>query len=270
MPVLVTAAHRPLARRIALRLLEEGGEVRAYAHGDTTALRAAGAIVASGEVDDEGRLEAAMAEVHTVVHVGGGLLATAPRQLEREAETVAVAAGNAGVQRLIGLSLPGAGPDAADPLRRAKAAEEARLADADPPSVVLRTSLVDTPAVRDALATAGLGADVLDAVEVAPVRIGDLVELVVAFDRARSRSGRGHLVVAADGPTRMTLRAYLDRVGVVGPGRGGLVGRRLTDEVRAPLLRGALAAGPWVTDDGIAVDGWGFAGLHPLVPTADA
>jgi hypothetical protein len=71
MPVLVTSAQHPLARRIALRLLEEGGEVRAYAHGAVADLRAAGAIVASGEVDDEGRLEAAMVQVHTVVHVGG-------------------------------------------------------------------------------------------------------------------------------------------------------------------------------------------------------
>jgi uncharacterized protein YbjT (DUF2867 family) len=268
MPVLVTAAHRPLARRIALRLLEEGGEVRAYARGDVSHLRAGGAIVASGEVDDEGRLEAAMAEVHTVVHVGGGLLTSAPRQLELEAATVAVAASNAGVQRLIGLSLPGAASDAPDPLRRSKAAEEARLADAEPPSVVLRASLVDTPALRDALATAGLGPELLRTVEVAPVRVDDLVELVVAFDRARSRSRHGHLVVSADGPTRMSLQAYLDRVGVARPGRGGLVGRRLTDDIRAPLLRGALAAGPWITEDAVVVDGWEFAGLHPLAPAA--
>jgi uncharacterized protein YbjT (DUF2867 family) len=270
MPVLVTSAHRPLARRIARRLLEEGGEVRAYAHGDVASLRAAGAIVASGEVDDEGRLEAAMAQVHTVVHVGGGLLATAPHQLERDAETVAVAAGNAGVQRLIGLSLPGASVDAPDPLRRAKGVVEARFAEADPPSVILRSSIVDTPALRDALATAGLGAEVLEQTEVAPVRVEDLVELVAAFDQARSRSRRGHLVVAADGPTRMTLQAYLDRVGVTGPGSGGMVGRRLTDELRAPLLRGALTGGPWVTEDEAVVDGWAFAGLHPLAPTAAA
>jgi uncharacterized protein YbjT (DUF2867 family) len=267
MPVLVTSAQHPLARRIALRLLEEGGEVRAYAHGAVADLRAAGAIVASGEVDDEGRLEAAMAQVHTVVHVGGGLLSSAPHRLERDAEVVATAATNAGVARLIGISLPGAAPDAADPLRRAKAAVEQTLADAGPPSVVIRASLVDTPAMRDALATAGLGAELLEEVEVAPVRVEDLVELVWAFDEARSRARQGHLVVAADGPTRMTLGAYLDRVGVSAPGRGGLVGRRLTDEVRAPLLRSALTTGRWWTQEEAVVDGWRFAGLHPLAPT---
>ncbi|MEX2504715.1 MAG: hypothetical protein WD378_07685, partial [Egicoccus sp.] len=66
MPVLVTAAHRPLAKQIALRLLQEGGEVRAYGSGDTSQLRSAGAFVATGTADDEGRLESAMAEVHTV------------------------------------------------------------------------------------------------------------------------------------------------------------------------------------------------------------
>jgi uncharacterized protein YbjT (DUF2867 family) len=267
MPVLVTSAHRPLARRIALRLLQEGGEVRAYAAGDVSPLRAAGAIVASGEVDDEGRLEAAMAQVHTVVHVGGGLFSTAPSRLVRDANVVAVAATNAGVQRLISLSLPGAAAGADDPLRRAKAQVEEVFAGAGPPSVVIRSSLVDTPALRDGLATAGLGAEVLDRVEVAPVRVGDLVELVWAFDEARSRSRSGHLVVSADGPTRMTLRDYLARVGVAGPGGGGLVGRRLTDDVDAPLLRQALIAGPWWTEDPAVVDGWRFAGLHPLAPT---
>lgn len=270
MPVLVTAAHQPLARRVALRLLEEGGEVRAYADGDVSVLRAAGAIVATGELDDEGRLEAAMADVHTVVHVGGGLLSASTGALLAAAGTVATAAGNAGVRRLIGLSLPGAAADAAEPLRRAKGAVEELLADAAPPSVAIRASLVDTPAVRDALATAGLGARLLADVAVAPVRAGDLVELVVAFDRARSRSRHGHLVVSADGPARMSLQTYLDRVGVAGPGRGGLVGRRLTDPERAPLLRGALADGPWWTDDPAVVDGWAFAGQHPLAPTADA
>ncbi|MEX0835077.1 MAG: hypothetical protein WD010_03230, partial [Nitriliruptor sp.] len=78
MPVLITGAHRPLARRIAAALLEEGGEVRAHTSGDAASLRAGGAIVAGGDADDEGHLESSMAQVHTVVHVGRGVLAPSP------------------------------------------------------------------------------------------------------------------------------------------------------------------------------------------------
>jgi uncharacterized protein YbjT (DUF2867 family) len=265
-PVLVTAAHRPLARRLAARLLEEGGQVRVTASGDVASLRAAGAIVATAEPDDEGRLEAALAEVHTVVHVGGGLLSRDPAALVDEAEVVARAAEQAGVRRIVALSLPGADPAAGEPLRRAKAAVEARFAAAAPPSVVVRVSLLDTPAIRDTLATTGdLGAAA--AVPVAPVQVGDLLELVVAFDRARGRAERGHLVVAADGPTVCDLATYLERVGVAGPGRRPLVGRRFVDPDRVPMLLPALASGPWTTQDASILDGWSFAGLAPAPPT---
>jgi uncharacterized protein YbjT (DUF2867 family) len=262
-PVLVTAAHRPLARRIAARLLEEGGEVRAFAAGDTSALRAAGAFVSVGTADDEGRLEAAMTEVHTVVHVGGGLLTPSAPRIVQDAEVVARAATNAGVRRVIVLSLPGAAPGAPDPVRAAKGEVEQLVAQVPCPSIAIRASLVDTPAVRDALATGGLDPEEL-VVEVAPVRVADLVELVVAFDRARSRSEVGHLVVAADGPQRTSVAGYLDRVGAPRPGRGSLVGRRLSAD--PGTLRRTLLGGPWWTDDAHVVDGWRFAGLTPGVP----
>lgn len=266
MPVLVTAAHQPLARRIAARFLEEGGEVRAFADGDASALRAAGAFVAQGTADDEGRLEAALAHVHTVVHVGGGVLTSSPARVVRDAEVVATAAANAGVRRVIALSLPGASAAAQDPLRRAKAAAEQALAVAPCPTVVVRASLVDTRAIRDVLATAGLPPEVLET-SVAPVRVADLIELVVAFDRARSRADEGHLVVAADGPTRTTLAGYLERVGVEPPGRGSLVGRRLVAEDRRGHLA-AVLSGPWTTDPDteIALDGWSFADVAPGTP----
>src|SRR6056297_1074504 len=107
MPVLVTAAHHPLARRVAARILEEGGEVRVTADGDVGLLRAQGAFVASATPDDEGRLEAALADVHTLVHVGGGIRTADAGQLVADAEVVARAATGAGIRRLIALSLPG-------------------------------------------------------------------------------------------------------------------------------------------------------------------
>ncbi len=261
MPVLLTSAHRPLARRLALRLLDEGGEVRAYGHGDTSALRAAGAFVASGTPDDEGRLDAACTDVHTVVHVGGGFLDPDPERMIQDVEVLLRAVRGAGVRRVIALSVPGAEHQAADPLRRAKAAVEERLAEAEVPTIVIRSSLVVTPATIDALATIGLGPEER-AVELAPVRITDLLELVVAFDRARSRATAGHLVVAADGPERLTVEQLLVRRGVSAPGSGGLVGRTLPPAWLEEQLP-AVLRGPWWTEEPTVLDGWTFGGLTP-------
>lgn len=269
MPVLVTAADRPLARRLVHRLLEEGGEVRAYGDGVGSAVRAAGAFVAEGTPDDLGRLEAAMIDVHTVVHLAADVLARDAAELVAAAEVVLRAATSAQVRRLIVTSMPGAAADALDPLRRAAHTVEVSAAAAGPPSIVVRHSLVDTPGIRDALSTIGL-TDAERAQLIAPVRVEDLLELIVAFDRARSRATTGHLVVAADGPERLPIEDYLDRVGVGRPGSGGLVGRRLLSDREVPLLRPALAGTPWWSDGPAALDGWGFAAIEPGAPGASA
>ena len=268
-PVLVTSAHQPLARRLAARLLEEGGEVRATADGDVSALRAAGAFIATATPDDEGRLEAALADVHTVVHVGGGLATTRPERIVSDAEVVARAAEGAGIKRLIALSLPGASPRADDELRRAKGHAEQRLAELPCPTIMLRTGLLDTPWLRDTLVTAGLSPELLTT-PIRPVRVEDVVELVVAFDRARASSREGHLVVAADGPHTTSIAGYLDRVIAGGTGAGGAgrvsrVGRRLPDAEVVDRLA-AVLAGPWEQDAPELLDGWGFAGLEPRQP----
>lgn len=264
MPVLVTAAHQPFSRRLAARILEEGGEVRVTAAGDVASLRAAGAFVATATSDDEGRLEAALADVHTLVHVGGGLATRDSGRIVADAEVAARAARGAGVRRIIALSVAGATPDASDPFRRAKAAMEAAFADLPCPTIVLRLGLVDTPALRDALVTAGLDPAHLDVV-VRPVRVADVLELVVAFDRARARSTQGHLVVAADGPQAMSVAGYLDRVTGSQAGRGRLLGRRLPDAATIDRLVATLV-GRWEQTEPHLLDGWGFAQLEPGVP----
>jgi uncharacterized protein YbjT (DUF2867 family) len=174
------------------------------------------------------------------------------------------AARGAEVRRVIALSVAGAAPDALDPLRRAKAAMEAAFADLPCPTIVLRLGLVDTPTLRDALMTAGLGPVHLDVV-VRPVRVTDVLELVVAFDRARARSTQGHLVVAADGPQAMSVAGYLDRATGSRAGRGRLLGRRLPDAATIDRLVTTLA-GPWEQTEPHLLDGWGFAQLEPGVP----
>jgi uncharacterized protein YbjT (DUF2867 family) len=263
MPALITGAHRPLARRIASALLTAGGEVRVHGRGDVSLLRAAGAIAAPGDGDDEGHLEASLEQVHTAVHVGRGVLAPAPEILVAEAITLARAAAGAGVQRVIALSIPGAAPDADDPLRAAMGEVERILAAGPVPSVVLRTSLIDTPAMRDGLATAGI-ADRTRETRVDPVRPDDVVELVAAFDDLRGSAPRGHFTFLADGPTALTVAGYLDRVGVARVGSGSLVGRRVLDPARVPMLLPSLGA-PWVATDAeraVLPDAWSFTGLN--------
>lgn len=260
MPVLVTEADTPLGQRIVLRLLAAGGEVRAYAagEGDLGILRRAGAFVAVGDRDDEGRLEAAMADVHTVVHAQEILLSDSAAALVAGATTAATAAANAGVRRLIALSVPGADPGAADELRRSAGLAERALEWSDVPTVVLRTSLLDSPALRDALATTQLVEGVRDR-PVAPVRLPDVVELVAAFDALRSHAATGHAVFAADGPEEISIGDYLRRVGIDG---SSLVGRRYRGEGALPLLAEGLG-GPWRTADPGVPDAWTFASVRP-------
>ncbi len=258
MPVLVTGAAGTLARRIAVRILADGGEVRAYGSTDSAALRAAGAHIARGDARDEARLEAALTDVHTVIHVGAGLLSPDPASEPADVDVMLRAATNARVSRVIALSLPGAASDAADPLRRAKAGVEARLAAAALPTIVVRASLVDTATLRDALATTVAAAASVADVEVAPVPTDDLVELVAALDAARSSAQQGHLVVAADGVARMSLRDFLTRTAAA----GGLRGRRVPSIASASTLEAALD-GPWCNDDPVVPDAWTLARVRP-------
>lgn len=267
MPVLVTDADAPLGRQVVARLRETGGEVRARSGGGEAAavLRRAGAHVAVGARDDVGLLEAAMADVHTVIHPGGGLLSPSVDAIEARGRAVLEAAGGAGVRRVIGLSLPGATLDAGDPLRRVKAGVERRMREAALPTVVVRVSLVDTPGLRDVLA--GLPPDpaVLERT-VAPVRPDDLVELLVALDAARSRASAGHVVFAADGPEAMALGDYLEVVGIAREPRR--LGRHYRRPGASPLLEEGLE-GPWVNRDERLLDGWEFADLTPRGPAGE-
>jgi uncharacterized protein YbjT (DUF2867 family) len=254
MPVFVTAADTALGRLVAQGLLREGGEVRVQVTGDGADLRAGGALVATGDLDDVGRMDAAMTDVHTVVHPVLACLAPSADRFEADVAAVAEAASGAGVRRLIVLSVPGAAAAAPDALRAACGRVEDVVADLALPTIVVRVLLVDLPPVRDAVASAGVTAAQRDRV-VAPVRPADLVAGLVALDVARSSAAVGHAVFRADGPT-MTLGGYLDRVGA------GLVGRVWTPGTRVPLFADALA-GPATCNDAGTADLWTFAGITP-------
>ena len=252
MPVLVHAAHRPVARSLALRLVVEGGQVRATARDGVAALRAQGVFTAACDPDDEGRLEAALTQVHTLVVLLGGLGAPDVDAIRREGEAAARAADGAGVARVILVTIAGADPAAADPLRRAHGAVAQAFAALPLPTVEVRTGLLATPATDDLLLGAGLPQEERQR-EVAPVTVDDLIELLVSIDHARSRAAGGHLVVAADGPVRRTLDEQLALAS------GGPTARRLGRRVPGPAARTALIAaleGPWWTDDPLVPDAW--------------
>ena len=257
MPVLVHAAHRPLGRALARRLREEGGQVRATASSAVGLLRAEGVHTAACDPDDEGVLEAALTQVHTLVVMLGGLGRDDVTSVRAEGLAAARAAAGADIERAVLVTVTGSHVDAPDALRRAHGEVAAAFADLPFPSVELRTGLIDTPALRDLLVTAGLPEDVR-AREVAPVHPASLIELIVAVDAARSSASDGHLVLAADGAHR---RPLVDLLAAPEASQGSrLTGRR----VPSPAAREALLAqldGPWWTDDPDVPDGWGLFGI---------
>lgn len=261
MPVLVHAAHRPPARALARRLLEVGGQVRATANDGVGLLRAEGIFTAACDPDDEGTLEAALTRVHTLVVLLGGLGRASTDALLREGHAAVRAAQGADVQRVVIVTLAGSDERADDGLRRAHGEVAAALAASPSPSIEVRTGLVDTAAATDLLLAAGLP-DEHRARDVAPVRLADLIELLVAIDDARSRVSEGHLVVAADGAVRLSVGEHLERSSRREPHaeRTRLTGRR----VPSSAARGALLEtleGPWWNDDTSVPDAWTLFGV---------
>lgn len=250
---MICGAATAVGRRIGERLLDEGGEVRLFSVGDVTALRQRGAFVAAGTWDDEGRLEAALTDAHTLVFVPHGLSGPAER-IAAAAQVAAMAATNAGIKRVIMLSSLGA-CRSSEPYRAALAAAEQQLSGVPAPTLVLRSNLVASPRLVDALLTANL--DGLDDVPVAPVAIDELAELVVAFDQARADSTDGVLTVRCDGPQNVTFGAYRDRL----IQQHSRVGRQVPSREQQEALSTFVADG---FHDAVAdVDGFALARLRP-------
>lgn len=262
MPVLVAPADTPLGVALVRALRDDGAEVRAYAtgDGDVPALRAAGAYVAVGDLDDEGHLDAAMTDAHTVIGLHADPLAGDARHLDEQLRVLVTAAWKAEVSRLVVRSVPRAS-SGADPLRRVCAGIEGALADLSMPTVAVRTSLVDTTALRDALASLPRR-DVDARLDVAPLAVADVVDALVALDAVRGTATQGHATFRLQGRPR-TLGAYLDHVAT-----GDLVGRVYTPRDRVPLLAPSLATA-WAEEaDATVADLLAFADLTPSVLSA--
>jgi len=252
-PVLICGAATAVGRQIADSLLDDGGEVRLFSIGDVTSLRQRGAFVSFGTWDDEGRLEAALTDVHTLVFVPHG----PPARIAAAAKIASEAAANAGVQRVVMVSALRVSTSL-EPYRMALAQAERALASVPAPTLILRSNLVASPRLIDALLTADLAG--LDAIDVAPIAVHDLAALVVAFDRARADSREGTLIVRCDGPVALPFGTYRMAMQQRLP-TAGRVGRKLLGAADTAALQTFIADG--FTDDMADVDGFALAGLHP-------
>ena len=131
MTVMVTGASGPIGHAL-VPLLVRKDEVRAAVRHPRAAepLRALGAKVTVGRLDDADALAEVLRRVYTVIHLVGG-----PNQPDADTLQDAnhgsvlralTAAKVADVRRFVLVSVPGASPDAPDPYRRARGfAEEA-------------------------------------------------------------------------------------------------------------------------------------------------
>jgi uncharacterized protein YbjT (DUF2867 family) len=219
MPVLVTGAESGLGRHVVDRLLPLGGEVRAFVDAtvatddDVLALRARGCKVAVGELDDEGHLESAMTQAHTVVHCWGGPL-HAPEDQVDVAATLASAVLGAGLRRLIWVrELVGGGPNdylsaqaevtdvfEAVPCETVAVATAVRYGDDDRFTARLR---------RGWLSGSGVDPGAMHA----PVHLDDVAGAMALADRARGVPGEAHLRLGLVGPETMVLSEFVRRLG---------------------------------------------------------
>jgi uncharacterized protein YbjT (DUF2867 family) len=209
---MVIGADTALGETVVRRLLRTGGQVRVYVDPDRDDLvrehRELGCKVARGTLDDEGRLEIALTQVHTVIHAADSLL-DSPDEVVDGLATVAEAATGANVRRIVWPSWLGAGEPEGEWLRMCAEAESL-LAALPFESVVVRRALTYGPG--DAL-TVALAADPPPAdAPHAPLWLGDLAQAMVEADRQR---GEGHVTqvrVDMAGPDVVSVREFAARV----------------------------------------------------------
>jgi hypothetical protein len=241
MPVMVTGAEDALGATVVDALLHTGGEVRAFLDGtvataaDAATLRGRGCKVAVGELDDEGHLEAALAQVHTVAHCWGGP-GHDPGGLVAAGATLASALLGAGVRRLVWIRELAVDPDN---VYLAALDQLGALFDDLPVEVVtLSTGVRHGPGDRLTrrlaqgwLSGTGVAADTPHA----PVHVRDVARAVVAADRQRTTSADLRVRLALVGPERLALGQFLRRLGAPSPRDGASHGA-------------AAPPPPWIVD----------------------
>jgi uncharacterized protein YbjT (DUF2867 family) len=214
MTVMVTGASGPLGHALINRLAARD-EVRAAVRRPEAAepLRALGAKVTVGRLDDADALAEVLRRVFTVIHLVGGVVQPDDVGVmganHGSVVTALAAARAADVRRFILVSVPGASPDAGDPYLRAKGLAEEAVVHSGLEYAVIRSThryglggFWFTAVVQAALTDPPL---VLGdpASPLAPVFEDDLAEVIVAADdRVDDPAGTW----AVEGPDVVTAR----------------------------------------------------------------
>ncbi len=216
MSVAVVGASGVVGRAVVAALVRRDPSVKALVRRPDTAapLRAAGAKVAVGELDDTGVLAAVLGGSETVCHLAGGVNEpdehAYDRGSRRSLEEVIGVARRSGVRRILLLSAFGAAPEAANPFLRAKGRAERLLQGSGLEHAILRTAPVYGLggfwfAATVALAELDPPAVVGDASNpVTPVAAGDVASAFAVLDEL-AEPPAGPLTLA--GPDRVTVGA---------------------------------------------------------------
>jgi NADH dehydrogenase len=221
--ILVTGATGLIGRVLVPRLVADGHDVCAYVRRGDSELRAVGATVVVGDADDAARLGAAFDEVHTVIHLVGGLLPRGTTYDWLNAQTTEAtvrAAVISSVRRVLLLSFPGADPTSANEYLAAKGRAEAVVCDSRLEHAIFRCPQVVGPTgplrryLRRSrwlpfLPVPGSGSQ-----RVNPVAAGDVA---AALMRAATRGTEVRGTWGLGGPDVVTFDEFVDLA--VGPKR---------------------------------------------------
>lgn len=211
MPVLVTGATGCVGRALIPKLVEAGGQVRVYVRRDAPEYRELGVKVAIGEADHEGRLESALEQVHTLVHLTGGPSPDGDVTVEwlnlDTTEVALKAAENAEVRRVLFLSPVGADSGSRHPYLNAKGrAEELVLASRLEHAIFRCAPIWAAGSVLARFVESGGRTDA----HVNPISVNDVVQALLAAD-TRDAELRG--VWELGGPEVVTFDEFADRAG---------------------------------------------------------
>jgi NADH dehydrogenase len=245
--VLVTGASGVLGHAIVRRLVERD-EVRATVRDPVAAeaLRSLGAKVAVRPVTEPDELIEILPRVHTLVHLVGGVNQPTDEEIlaANHGSTVAAvaAAREAGVRRVVLLSVPGASIEATHPYVRAKGLAEEVVVQCGLEHAVLRSShayglgglwfAATMAAVADGFAV-GDGRQ-----RIAPILADDVAEVVAAIDDRRDPVAG---VWDLGGPDELTA----DEVAAIA-GEGAEPAEHLDPRRAAERLAELLAIPVWV------------------------
>jgi NADH dehydrogenase len=222
MPVLVTGATGCVGRALVPRLLDAGGQVRVYVRRDVPEYRALGVKVAIGDADHEGRLESALEQVHTLIHLVGGPMperGVTVEWLNLETTEVALrAAENAEVRRVLFLSPMGADPSSDNAYLSAKGRAEQAIAASKLEYAIFRSApILGEGSALSSMLTRGIPSRVRDA-KLNPIAVEDVAAALVAGD-TRDEEVRGSWELG--GPEVVTLKELAGRSG----SRSGILSR---------------------------------------------